>query len=219
MCAAIPNSPCPSASCRAAPRCPQPSQGSHQLLPLQGGAGLAQAVVCLLLWWLARAVSKSRENKLNTSGPVFVFLQSNIRRRVWGIWGLLRDGVCAFGFPALALGAQPPLHAGGVWTVCVCFWLAVHLPCSVPSCAETPTPWPWSGEQEGVTAPVHGVFMATATSGQTALVQSHGAASGCASFQDSLQTSPKKGEDSGLPGPCLSPCCSASETCWQPGPG
>lgn len=66
----------------AAPGCHQlaTSQGCHQLLLLQGEVqGLAQVMVCLFLWWLARAVSKSRENKLNTSGPVFVLIQSNIR--------------------------------------------------------------------------------------------------------------------------------------------
>lgn len=151
-----PNNQCPNASSRATPRCsPSPPRDPTSWFSCREVQGLAQVMVCLLLWWLARAVAKSRENKLNTSGPVFVFLQSNIRRRDWGIWGLVHDGSCAFGVSCL----RPWSTAGGVWTlcVCVCFWLPVHLPCPVPSCAVTCTPWACFrqfGEQEGVTAPV-----------------------------------------------------------------
>lgn len=71
---------CQSASCRAAPPGstvhPLPSwwlqESHHQLILCQEGMLVE---IGLLLWWLARAVSKSRENKLHMmSVSVFDFL-------------------------------------------------------------------------------------------------------------------------------------------------
>lgn len=99
--------------------------------------------------------------------------------------------VCVpLGFPALDFRAEPPLRAGGAWIVCVGFWLPVHLPCSVPSCAVTSIPWTcfrqFGEQREGQPLCTAGVCRATDTSVKQLWCRAMEQPQGDATFQDSV---------------------------------
>lgn len=109
-------------------------------------------------------------------------------------------GVCfvmvsiPLGFPALDFRAEPPLRAGGVWIVCVGFWLPVHLPCSVPSCAVISIPWMCFRQfgEQGEWQPLctAGVCRATDTSVKQLWCRAMGQPRGMQHFRTPLQTWP-----------------------------